>query len=38
MIGVMGIRPRFTIFADIVGWAEAVRKGMAQWEGPEVRR
>lgn len=38
MVGVMGIRPWFTIFADIVGWAEAVRKGMAQWEVPKVRR
>jgi len=29
VVGVMGIRPRFTIFTDIVGWAQAVGKSMA---------
>lgn len=38
MVGVMGIWPRFTIFTDIVGWAEAMRKRKEQWEVPEVGR
>lgn len=36
MVGVMDIGPGFTIFTDIVGWAQAMGEKKAQWEIHEV--